>query len=119
VAPTLLTDVPTDAKCLTEEVFGPVMSLVAFDTADEVFAMVNDSRFGLQAGIFTHDLQVAFRAQAELEVGGVIIGDVPSYRADQMPYGGVKNSGVGREGLRHAMDDYTDVRVMVLTGLEL
>lgn len=119
VAPTLLADVPADAKCLTEEVFGPVMSVASFDTVDEVFATVNASRFGLQAGIFTHDVQLAFRAQAELEVGGVIVGDVPSYRADQMPYGGVKNSGVGREGLRHAMDDYTDVRVMVLTGLEL
>ncbi|MDQ1248758.1 MAG: hypothetical protein QG597_3131 [Actinomycetota bacterium] len=119
VAPTLLADVPADAKCLTEEVFGPVMSVAAFDTVDEVFGAVNNSRFGLQAGVFTHDVQLAFRAQSELEVGGVIVGDVPSYRADQMPYGGVKNSGVGREGLRHAMDDYTDVRVMVLTGLEL
>lgn len=119
VAPTLLAAVPPDAKCLTEEVFGPVMSVASFDTVDEVFTAVNASRFGLQAGIFTHDVQLAFRAQAELEVGGVIVGDVPSYRADQMPYGGVKNSGVGREGLRHAMDDYTDLRVMVLTGLEL
>lgn len=119
VAPTLLADVPPDAKCVAEEVFGPVMSITSFDTDDELFAAINSSRFGLQAGIFTHDVQVAFRAQAQLEVGGVIIGDVPSYRADQMPYGGVKNSGVGREGLRHAMDDYTDVRVMVLTGLEL
>ena len=82
------------------------------------FDAINSSRFDRKP-IFTHDVQVAFRAQAQLEVGGVIIGDVPSYRADQMPYGGVKNSGVGREGLRHAMDDYTDVRVMVLTGLEL
>lgn len=119
VAPTLLADVPADAKCVAEEVFGPVMSIATFDTDDELFDAINSSRFGLQAGIFTHDVQVAFRAQAQLEVGGVIIGDVPSYRADQMPYGGVKNSGVGREGLRHAMDDYTDVRVMVLTGLEL
>lgn len=119
VAPTLLADVPADAKCATEEVFGPVMTITTFDTPDEAFAMVNDSRFGLQAGVFTHDIGIAFRAHATLDVGGVIVGDVPSYRADQMPYGGVKNSGVGREGLRHAMDDYTDVRVMVLTGLEL
>ncbi|MCB0914398.1 MAG: aldehyde dehydrogenase family protein [Actinobacteria bacterium] len=119
VAPTLLTNVSDESKCYTEEVFGPVMTLRTFDSVDEAFELVNDSRFGLQAGIFTNDIHVAFRAQATLDVGGVIIGDVPSYRADQMPYGGVKNSGVGREGLRHAMDDYTDVRVMVLTGLEL
>jgi aldehyde dehydrogenase (NAD+) len=69
--------------------------------------------------VFTHDLQVAFRAHAELEVGGVVVGDVPSYRADQMPYGGVKASGVGREGLRYAMEDFTYERVLVLTGLSL
>ena len=89
------------------------------DGVDDAFAVVNDSRFGLQTGVFTHDLQVAFRAHRDLEVGGVIVGDVPSYRADQMPYGGVKASGVGREGLRSAMDDYTYERVLVLTGIAL
>jgi acyl-CoA reductase-like NAD-dependent aldehyde dehydrogenase len=69
--------------------------------------------------VFTHNLQTAFRAHRDLEVGGVIIGDVPSYRADQMPYGGAKESGVGREGVRYAMGDYTYERVMVLTGLDL
>jgi acyl-CoA reductase-like NAD-dependent aldehyde dehydrogenase len=88
------------------------------DTA-AAFAAVNDSAFGLQAGVFTHDIQAAFRAHSELEVGGVIIGDAPSYRADQMPYGGAKGSGVGREGVKYAMDDYTYERVMVLTGLDL
>jgi aldehyde dehydrogenase (NAD+) len=83
------------------------------------FAKVNASPYGLQAGVFTHRLQTAFRAHRELEVGGVIVGDVPSYRADQMPYGGVKESGVGREGVRYAMEDYTYERVMVLTGLDL
>jgi acyl-CoA reductase-like NAD-dependent aldehyde dehydrogenase len=80
---------------------------------------VNDSKFGLQAGIFTHDLQTAFAAHRELEVGGVVVGDVPSYRADQMPYGGVKESGVGREGLKYAMADFTYERVLVLTGIDL
>jgi acyl-CoA reductase-like NAD-dependent aldehyde dehydrogenase len=75
--------------------------------------------YGLQAGVFTRDLPTAFRAHRELEVGGVVIGDVPSYRADQMPYGGVKESGVGREGLASAMADYTYERVLVLSGLEL
>ncbi|MFN8169429.1 MAG: aldehyde dehydrogenase family protein [Candidatus Nanopelagicales bacterium] len=117
--PTVLTDVPLDAKVSCEEVFGPVLLLQKVDSVDEAFAVVNDSRFGLQTGVFTHDLQVAFRAHAELEVGGVVVGDVPSYRADQMPYGGVKASGVGREGLRYAMEDFTYERVLVLTGLSL
>ncbi|MEU8061314.1 aldehyde dehydrogenase family protein [Microbispora bryophytorum] len=119
VAPTVLADVPTDAKVACEEVFGPVMIVQRVASVDEAFAAVNDSRYGLQAGVFTRSLDVAFRANRELEVGGVIIGDVPSYRADQMPYGGVKESGVGREGLRSAMEDFTYEKVMVLTGLTL
>ena len=119
VEATLLEGAPAGAKVLDEEVFGPVLVLDAFDDLDEAFAKVNDSRFGLQAGVFTTDVQVAWKAFAALEVGGVIIGDVPSYRADQMPYGGVKDSGRGREGLRSAMADLTEERVMVLTGLEL
>ncbi|GAA2780080.1 aldehyde dehydrogenase family protein [Saccharopolyspora taberi] len=116
-APTVLSSVPADAKVSAEEVFGPVLTITPVDSVDEAFAAINDSRFGLQAGVFTKDLQVAFRASAELEVGGVIIGDVPSFRADQMPYGGVKNSGVGREGVRSAMTDFTEERVTVLTGI--
>ncbi|MGW5259342.1 aldehyde dehydrogenase family protein [Microbispora sp. NPDC004025] len=119
VTPTVLADVPADAKVACEEVFGPVMIVQRVASVDEAFAAVNDSRYGLQAGVFTRSLDVAFRANRELEVGGVIIGDVPSYRADQMPYGGVKESGVGREGLRSAMEDFTYEKVMVLTGLTL
>jgi acyl-CoA reductase-like NAD-dependent aldehyde dehydrogenase len=118
-APTVLTDVPKDAKVVCEEVFGPVLVLQVVDGVDEAYATVNDSRFGLQAGVFTHDIQAAFRAHRELEVGGVVIGDAPSFRADQMPYGGVKSSGVGREGVKYAMADYTYERVMVLTGIDL
>ena len=118
-APTVLADVPEDAKVQREEVFGPVMLVQPVDGVDEAFAKVNDSTFGLQAGVFTRSLDIAFRAHRELDVGGVVIGDVPSYRADQMPYGGVKDSGVGREGLRSAMLDYTEEKVMVLTGLPL
>jgi acyl-CoA reductase-like NAD-dependent aldehyde dehydrogenase len=118
-APTVLAELPGDAILATAEAFGPVLSLHRVDGAQEAFAAVNDSRFGLQAGVFTHDLQLAFRAHRELEVGGVIIGDVPSYRADQMPYGGVKDSGTGREGVKFAMEDYTYERVLVLTGLDL
>ncbi|MFI6262037.1 aldehyde dehydrogenase family protein [Micromonospora sp. NPDC051006] len=117
--PTVLTGVPTDAKVVAEEVFGPVLVVAPVTDDQAAFAAVNDSAYGLQAGVFTHDIQTAFLAGRVLEVGGVIVGDVPSYRADQMPYGGVKGSGVGREGLRSAMDDYTEPRVMVLTGLRL
>ncbi|MFF2730895.1 aldehyde dehydrogenase family protein [Streptomyces sp. NPDC058008] len=118
-APTVLTDVPETATIACEEVFGPVLYIRRTRGEAEAFAAVNDSRYGLQAGVFTHDLQTAFRAHRALEVGGVVIGDVPSYRADQMPYGGAKESGVGREGVRYAMDDYTYERVLVLTGLAL
>ncbi|MCI2419174.1 aldehyde dehydrogenase family protein [Saccharopolyspora sp. K220] len=116
-APTVLVDVPEDAKVSSEEVFAPVLTIAPVDSMDEAFEKVNASRFGLQAGVFTHDLQLAFRASAELEVGGVIIGDVPSFRADQMPYGGVKDSGFGREGVQAAMTDLTEERVTVLTGI--
>jgi glyceraldehyde-3-phosphate dehydrogenase (NADP+) len=117
--PTVLTDVPPDAKVCTEEVFGPVLVVAPVADDQAAFAAVNDSAYGLQVGVFTHNLQTAFAAHRTLQVGGLIVGDVPSYRADQMPYGGVKGSGVGREGLRSAMDDYTEPRVMVLTGIDL
>ncbi len=119
IDPVVLADAPADAKVCAEEVFGPVLVLSSAASDADALAAVNDSEFGLQAGVFTHNLQTAFTAHRTLRVGGVIVGDVPSYRADQMPYGGVKGSGVGREGLRSAMEDYTDVRVMVVTGLDL
>ena len=119
VAPTVLSGVPAGTKLAEEEVFGPVSSVTRFGDLDEAFALVNSSRYGLQAGIFTTDVRAAFRAHRDLEVGGVIVGDVPSYRADQMPYGGWKDSGVGREGVRSAMNDLTEERVLVLTGIDL
>jgi len=118
-SPTVLEGVPADAKVAREEVFGPVLVLERVASTDEAFGRANDSRYGLQAGVFTRDVRTAFRAFRELEVGGVIVGDVPSYRADPMPYGGVKESGVGREGVRYAMTDLTYERVMVLAGLSL
>ncbi|GAA0665016.1 aldehyde dehydrogenase family protein [Streptomyces malaysiensis subsp. malaysiensis] len=118
-APTVLADVPADVAVSCEEIFGPVLTLHKVTDENEAFATVNDSKYGLQAGVFTREVQTAFRAHRALEVGGVIVGDVPSYRADQMPYGGAKRSGVGREGVRYAMEDYTYERVMVLTGLDL
>jgi glyceraldehyde-3-phosphate dehydrogenase (NADP+) len=118
-APTVLENVPRAAKVCADEVFGPVLVLAAVPSTAAGLAAINDSPFGLQAGVFTHDLGTAFTAHQRLHVGGVIIGDVPSFRADQAPYGGVKGSGVGREGVRSAIDDYTEPRIMVLTGLAL
>jgi acyl-CoA reductase-like NAD-dependent aldehyde dehydrogenase len=118
-APTVLVDVPPREKVSTDEVFGPVLVLSKVDSNVAAFAAVNDSPYGLQAGVFTRDVRTALSAHRALQVGGIIVGDVPSYRADQMPYGGLKGSGVGREGLRSAMDDYTEARVLVLTGVDL
>ncbi len=111
---TLLEHVPRDQTICTEEAFGPVAVLSAFDSFDQALREVNDSRFGLQAGIFTRDLFKALQAWDDLEVGGVVIGDVPSWRVDHMPYGGVKDSGLGREGVRFAIEDMTEIRNLVI-----
>ncbi len=111
---TLLEDVPADADVCRREAFGPVAVLQRFRDFDAALAMVNDSVFGLQAGVFTRDLYRAQRAWEVLEVGGVLIGDVPSFRVDHMPYGGVKDSGLGREGVRFAIEDMTEIRLLVV-----
>jgi acyl-CoA reductase-like NAD-dependent aldehyde dehydrogenase len=110
----LFENVPADCDLSAEEAFGPVAILEPFDDYDQVLKKVNDSRYGLQAGIFTRDLYKAQKAWDELEVGGVVIGDVPSWRVDHMPYGGVKDSGIGREGIRYALEDMTELRLMVV-----
>lgn len=117
--PTLLAQPAAHSKVMAEEIFGPVLSIVPYDDIDDAFAQVNASRFGLHTGVFTHDLRTAFRAHAELAVGGVVIGDSPSFRADQLPYGGSKDSGVGREGVSAAMDDYTEPRTLIFTNVAL
>jgi acyl-CoA reductase-like NAD-dependent aldehyde dehydrogenase len=114
---TVVEHVPHDARLSAEEAFGPVMVLEPFTTFDEALQLANDSDYGLQAGVFTHDLRHAMRAWDELEVGGVVIGDVPSFRVDNMPYGGVKGSGAGREGVRWAMSDMTEERLLVMRGV--
>jgi acyl-CoA reductase-like NAD-dependent aldehyde dehydrogenase len=111
---TLLESVPADAEVRCQEAFGPVAVLSSFRDFDAALAEVNDSAFGLQCGVFTRDIYRAHRAWNRLEVGGVIIGDVPSWRVDNMPYGGVKDSGLGREGVRFAIEDMTEQRLMVL-----
>jgi len=111
---TLLEHVPKDQTICTNEAFDPVAVLSSFDDFDKTLDQVNDSTFGLQAGIFTRDLYKMQKAWDVLDVGGVIIGDVPSWRVDNMPYGGVKDSGLGREGIRFAMEDMTEIRNLVI-----
>ncbi len=111
---TLLEGVDRSATLYREEAFGPVAILSKFEKFEDALAEVNDSKFGLQAGIFTRDLFQMFDAWDRLEVGGILINDVPSYRVDNMPYGGVKDSGLGREGVRFAMEDMTEIRNLVV-----
>ncbi|KXU86120.1 aldehyde dehydrogenase [Caballeronia megalochromosomata] len=111
---TLLENVARDADLYRKEAFGPVAILKKFDDFKDALATVNDSDFGLQAGIFTDSLAHAHEAWDTLEVGGVVINDVPSFRVDNMPYGGVKDSGLGREGIRYAIEDMTEARLMVM-----
>lgn len=110
---TLLENVPTHLPLYREEAFGPVLLLESADDFEHAIARANDSRFGLQAGVFTASQPNAMKAWDTLEVGGVVIGDVPTVRVDRMPYGGVKDSGLGREGPRWAMDDFSETRLMV------
>ena len=112
----LLERVPHASDLYRKEAFGPVAMLESFDDFDDAVARVNDSEFGLQAGVFTGTLAHALRAWDRLEVGGVIVGDVPSFRVDNMPYGGIKHSGLGREGVRHAIQDMTEPRLLVIRG---
>ncbi len=111
---TLLEGVPVDQPICTREAFGPVAVLSSFQDFDEALQQVNASAFGLQAGVFTNDLTRALQAWDELEVGGVVINDVPAWRVDNMPYGGVKESGLGREGIRYAIEDMTEPRLLVI-----
>jgi acyl-CoA reductase-like NAD-dependent aldehyde dehydrogenase len=117
--PTILAGVPREAKVCSEEVFGPVVVIDSYDTFEEAIAIANRSAYGLQAGVFTNDPKLLFLAHRELEVGGVIVNDTSNWRADQMPYGGTKGSGFGREGLRYAMDEMCELKVLVLSDLPL
>ncbi|WP_246371828.1 aldehyde dehydrogenase family protein [Marilutibacter penaei] len=116
VPATLLEQVPRDCELYRKEVFGPVAFISPFDDFEAALDAVNDSDFGLQAGIFTGRLDHALRAWDRLDVGGVVVGDVPSFRVDNMPYGGVKDSGLGREGIRYAIEDMTEPRLLVIRG---
>ncbi|HEX7485336.1 MAG TPA: aldehyde dehydrogenase family protein [Vicinamibacterales bacterium] len=113
-APTVLTDVPETAKVCAEEVFAPVVGLYRFDDFNDALARVNRSAYGLQAGVFTNDLLRTLDAMDVLEVGGVMVNDVSAWRIDHMPYGGVKNSGIGREGPRYAIEEMTEQKIIVI-----
>jgi acyl-CoA reductase-like NAD-dependent aldehyde dehydrogenase len=114
IAPAVLEGVPRNSEAACEEIFGPVTVLSAFDEFDQALSEVNDSRYGLQAGAFTRDIVKVQKAWDELAVGGVMINEVPSFRVEHMPYGGVKDSGLGREGIRWAIESMTEVRLLVV-----
>jgi acyl-CoA reductase-like NAD-dependent aldehyde dehydrogenase len=111
--PTVIARAPADAKVSCEEVFGPVCTVTPYESFDEAVALANGTRFGLQAGVFTQDVKVALRAARELEFGGVVVNEAPTFRADQMPYGGVKDSGNTREGPAYAIREMTEERAVV------
>ena len=112
VEPTILADVPGSTRISCHEVFGPVVLVNTYRNLEEAIGMVNDSVYGLQAGIFTRDIERAFRAALEFKVGGVIINDIPMFRADHMPYGGVKESGMGREGPKYAAEEMSEMKLI-------
>ena len=117
--PTVLTSTRPDMKVRCEEIFGPVITLGTYSDFEDAVAEVNNSKYGLQAGVFTKDVDRLMYAHREIQVGGLIANDVSAFRADQMPYGGSKDSGFGREGLRYAMDEMTEPRILVLSNVPL
>jgi glyceraldehyde-3-phosphate dehydrogenase (NADP+) len=111
--PTLLTSTHNDMKVCSLEVFGPVVTLEKYHSIEKALEYINDSKYGLQAGIFTNDLSEMDYAYSEMDVGGVIINDVPTFRVDHMPYGGIKDSGLGREGLKYALAEMMEPKLLV------
>ncbi len=118
VTPAVLENVDRDCRVYDNEVFGPVMVIEPFSDFDQALDVINDSRYGLQAGLFVRDIGKIRRAWGRLDVGGVIINDVPAFRVDHMPYGGVKDSGLGREGIRFAIEDMTEIRLLAVRDLD-
>jgi glyceraldehyde-3-phosphate dehydrogenase (NADP+) len=116
--PTVIENAPTDSLVCTNEAFAPLVTLFPVESFSDGIRKLNDSDYGLQAGVFTNNLERALVAFEEIEAGGVMINDIPSYRIDHMPYGGVKDSGLGREGLRYSIEDMTEPRLMMINRLE-
>ena len=117
VSPAVLENVDRDCRVYRNEVFGPVLVIEPFSDFEQALDVINDSRYGLQAGLFLRDIDKVHRAWDRLDVGGVIINDVPAFRVDHMPYGGVKDSGLGREGIRYAIEDMTEIRMLAIKRL--
>jgi acyl-CoA reductase-like NAD-dependent aldehyde dehydrogenase len=117
VTPAILTATKPGMKIRDEEVFGPIVTVEPYEDFEQALADVNHSRYGLQAGLLTRDAGRILTAYRELEVGALIVGDTPSWRLDPMPYGGVKDSGLGREGLRSAIEEMTEPRMLVMAGI--
>src|ERR1700686_5118699 len=114
VEPSVLTGTKPEMKVNCQEIFGPVVTVEPYQSFDEALRRINNSNYGLQAGLFTRDVKLLFQAYDELEVGALVAGDIPSFRIDQMPYGGVKDSGLGREGLRYAIEEMTEPKLLVM-----
>ena len=114
--PTIATGVTADMRISNTEVFGPVVGITAYDDFDDAVSMANDTRYGLQAGVFTSDIATALDATRRLDFGGVLINEVPTWRADQQPYGGVRDSGNTREGPAYAVEEFTERRMVVIQG---
>ena len=112
--PTIITNVKASMGVCSKEAFAPLVTVEKYKTFTEAVSKINDSQFGLQAGIFTNRLNDVFYAFNNVEAGGIVINDVPTFRADQQPYGGLKNSGIGREGIRYTIEDYTEIKVLSL-----
>lgn len=114
IQPTVLSEVEPSLKVSCQEVFAPVVTITPYSDFADAVKMVDDSRYGLQAGVFTRDIKRIFQAFNGIGVGGLIVNDIPTYRIDHMPYGGVKDSGLGREGVRYAIEEMTELKLMVL-----
>jgi acyl-CoA reductase-like NAD-dependent aldehyde dehydrogenase len=112
--PTVLTGTRPEMKVNCQEIFAPVVTVEPYDDFETALRQINKSPYGLQAGLFSRDARLIFRAYEELEVGGLMAGDVPSFRIDHMPYGGIKDSGLGREGLRYAIEEMTEQKLLVM-----
>jgi acyl-CoA reductase-like NAD-dependent aldehyde dehydrogenase len=111
---TVLTDIDSEMRVCSEEVFAPVATIQTFGDFEQALIEANNTRYGLQAGVFTREMSRALRAFRALDFGGVIVNDSPAFRVDNMPYGGVKHSGAGREGIRYAMEEMTEPRLIVI-----
>jgi acyl-CoA reductase-like NAD-dependent aldehyde dehydrogenase len=119
LCPTVIADPPSDATLVVEEVFGALVAVLPFDDLDTVIDTCNDSRFGLQAGLFTNDITTIIKAWRELQVGGLVVNGSSNFRLDHVPFGGVKDSGFGREAPKQMIDDYTVIKTLILRGLSI